>query len=93
MHEVTKFGSERGDKATPSQSLVSGHPPAWYFETLCLEYRHRYPRFSAWGTGSAIIAIDPSSPKGAVIYSYIVERAITERKEDSEARSSGFEFR
>ena len=20
------------DKATPSQSLVSGHPPAWYFE-------------------------------------------------------------
>ena len=33
-------------------------------KTLCLEYRHRYPRFSAWSTGSAIIAIDPSPLRG-----------------------------
>ena len=44
--------------------------------TLCLEYRHRYPRFSAWSTGSAIIAIDPSPRRGlgsiAILYNRLL---------------------
>ena len=55
----------------------------------CLEYRYRYPRFSASSTGNASIAIDPSPLKG---YIYNMEEAVTEPYTASEASSWGVGF-
>ena len=56
-----------------------------YNNTLCLESRHRYPRFSVWRIGSVLYSYRSQPPKGAGIYSYYN----TERKTASEASSGG----